>query len=79
MSTNIANRFQTGSNAIGMIGEGLSQGNLLRAGSGVLQTAGAAAGGIGDVINSALEFIPGVQALEKGINNKVGNNYGNIF
>jgi hypothetical protein len=32
--------------------------------SGVLQTAGAIAGGIGDVVNKGLELIPGVKAIE---------------
>jgi len=35
--------------------------------SGILQTAGAAAGGLGDVVNAGIELIPGVKAVEKVI------------
>lgn len=65
LSNSVANRFQNGSNAVEMGLQGLSSGNLGQAASGALQTAGAVAGGIGDVANSAFELIPGVQAGEK--------------
>lgn len=41
--------------------------------SGLLQGAGAIAGGAGDVLNAGLQLIPGVQALEKGIGNALGS------
>ena len=40
--------------------------------SGVLQTVGAAAGGLGDVVNKGLELIPGVKQLEGLIGKGVG-------
>lgn len=40
--------------------------------SGVLQTAGAVAGGVGDVINKGLELIPGVKSIEYAIGKGVG-------
>ena len=36
---------------------------------GAIQTVGAVAGGAGDLVNAGLQFIPGVQAAEKGIEN----------
>ncbi len=40
--------------------------------SGVIQTAGAVAGGIGDVVNKGLELIPGVKKVEELLGKGVG-------
>lgn len=40
--------------------------------SGVLQTAGAVAGGVGDIVNKGLELIPGFKALEGLLGQGVG-------
>lgn len=40
--------------------------------SGILQTGGAIAGGIGDVVNKGLELIPGVKAIEGVIGKGIG-------
>lgn len=73
LGQNIANRFQQGSEGLSDVAGGLSTGNVGTAALGALHTAGAIAGGLGDVANSALEFIPVVQALEKGIGSALGN------
>lgn len=65
--------------AIGTGGQGISEllsGDLGRGafdvGSGILQTAGAGAGGIGDVIGAGLGLIPGVKQAEETIGKGVG-------
>lgn len=40
--------------------------------SGVLQTVGAVAGGVNDVVGKALELVPGVKSLESFIGSKIG-------
>lgn len=73
LGQNIASRFQTGANAVGMIGQGGLSGNIPEAASGVLQTAGAVAGGVGDVLNAGLQLIPGVETIENGVGSALGS------
>ena len=70
--------------SLGMAGEGLSGllnkdnklSSLGQVGSGLLQSAGAIAGTVGDVTNKAIEQIPGVKALEGLIGDAVGGYLG---
>lgn len=47
-------------------------GNINMASAG-LQTVGAAAGAVGDIVNAGLKLIPGVSSLEEGLNTIVGD------
>lgn len=78
---NLAKRVGDVTGALNTAGEGvsglLSSKDTLKSvgniGSGLLQTAGAAAGAVGDVVNAGIELIPGVTALEKVIGNQTAN------
>lgn len=72
LGTNVAGRFQKGSEAVTTALEGLSQGDLSKGASGALQTVGQVAGGIGDVANAVFELIPGVQMAEHGLTKGLG-------
>lgn len=80
LSSNIANRFQQGATGVGLLGSayqsgvtGNTGGAATQGASGALQTAGAIAGGIGDIINAGIQFVPGVQTLEKTIGSALGS------
>lgn len=67
-------RGQEASGALNLAGTGITEATtgkpltgLAHLGSGLLQTAGAAAGGIGDVIGAGLGLIPGVKEAETAI------------
>lgn len=74
----IAGRGKDVSSALGLAGQGITEATtgkvgkgLLDVGSGVLQTAGSVAGGIGDVIGAGIGLIPGVKPLEAGLGSEV--------
>lgn len=67
----LADRVTDASTAINSIVGGKAQTGQSRL-SGLLQTAGAVGGAVGDVLNKGLELIPGVKAIEGVIGNKVG-------
>lgn len=73
LGTAIAGRIQQGSNAVSEAVNGGSMGNIGQLASGALKTAGAVAGGIGDVASAGLQLIPGVQAVEKGVSTALGS------
>lgn len=67
LGTEIKNRFSQASSALSQAASG--QINPL---SGILQTVGAGAGTVGDVIGKGLEFIPGVKQVENLIGQGAG-------
>lgn len=75
----VAGRLNDASGAISEIGQGASGilgGDLSQAHrivSGGLQTVGAGAGAVGDIVNSGLELIPGVKQVENMIGQGVGS------
>ncbi len=75
----VANRLNEASGAITEVGQGVSgvlKGDLTQAhhiASGALQTVGAGAGLLGDVVNKGLELIPGVKQVEDLIGHGVGS------
>lgn len=70
LGTELAGRLNDANGAITNIVGGKKTGQSRV--SGVLQLVGAAAGGLGDVVNKGIELIPGVKALEEVIGKKVG-------
>lgn len=74
----LAHRIDDASSAVTEAGGGVSKilqgnfGGIKDVASGALQTVGAAAGGIGDIVNKGLEFIPGVKQVENLIGQGAG-------
>ncbi len=68
LGQNLAARLSDASNAIAQGTQG-----QINPASAVLQSVGAVAGGVGDVVNAGLNKIPGVSSLEEGFNNIVGS------
>lgn len=69
--TNLNKRLGQGSEALGKLSTGLAEGNVADIGSGVIQTAGAAAGGVIDATDAALGLIPGYNASMDFIGKKI--------
>lgn len=85
LSGKIQGRAQDAMGALGLAGQGINEtvhGNIGRGlfdiGSGGLQTVGAAAGGVGDAIGSAIEHTPIVGDLYKGATGLIGQGVGKL-
>lgn len=72
LGTDLSKRLQEGTQAASAGVAAATQGDVGGVASGLLQTAGAAAGAVGDVVNRGLELIPGV----KGVENLLGQGAG---
>lgn len=72
LGTDLSTRLQEGTQAASQGIAAASQGDVLGAASGALQTVGAGAGAIGDVVNRGLELIPGVKQVEGLLGQGVG-------
>lgn len=72
LGSDLSTRLQQGTQAASEGIAAASQGNVLGAASGALQTVGAGAGAIGDVVNRGLELIPGVKQVEGLLGQGVG-------
>lgn len=60
----LSQALQTGGTGLGEIAKGNVARGAFDAGSGALQTAGAVAGGVGDLIGGAIGLIPGAKSVE---------------
>lgn len=79
LGSQLQGRASDASNAAQLVGQGASDvfsGNVLggagHVASGLIQGAGAVAGGIGDVVNKGLEGVPGVKLVEDLLGKGVG-------
>lgn len=79
LGSKLQGRGQDAISALSLGGQGISEAmnghvgrGIFDIGSGALQTVGAAAGGVGDAIGSAIGLIPGVKQVENVIGQGVG-------
>lgn len=72
LGTDLSIRLQQGTQAASAGIAAASKGDVLGAASGLLQTAGAGAGAIGDVVNRGVELIPGVKQVEGLLGQGIG-------
>lgn len=68
----IAGALTLAGKGAGELSKGDIAGGAMDVGSGILQTAGGLAGGLGDVVNKGLELIPGVKQVENLLGQGVG-------
>lgn len=72
VASDLSSRLKQGAGAVGKFAQGALSGDLGQAGSGILQTFGAGAGALGDVIGRTIETVPGVIQGEQALGGLVG-------
>lgn len=72
VGSDLNRRLAQGAGALTEAGQGFNEANAGKVGSGVLQTGGALAGALGDIVGRAAEIVPGVKQVEGLIGQGIG-------